>query len=373
MATNLNNDDLTPIDLNSPFDSHSKNDKLTAANSEDVAAATYWIRREAQLEAAPSWEQILAQHSAAIEADYTDGLRDKMTICGWNTIKAAKRVAKKRGAEVHRQLWSAGFDEASRAWDKYDATKDKGNGIESFVFKSAEGAMRNAANEMANPFDLRKHSKDEALPTAASYDAKKHDHGLVATGVTPAIHTDDIAEADLSRGSPAAIAAAADGAANSTSNEDGLPVAFTTEANYPKAWKPWPLRTVPAAEASNAWTDRQARIATDVFADTFIVHVLSLPKKDSNAILHTFGLEGKEELTDAQIAKHIGVSESYVGRLQKKVIEQLREIARKGNPKMMSTIPEKPVFRNGAKVTKRRSVADGKYRAQALDLWSASP
>ncbi|MER2080792.1 MAG: sigma factor-like helix-turn-helix DNA-binding protein, partial [Ruminococcus sp.] len=38
-----------------------------------------------------------------------------------------------------------------------------------------------------------------------------------------------------------------------------------------------------------------------------------------------FGLNGKKEHTQKQVADQLGISQSYISRLEKKIIRQLRE------------------------------------------------
>lgn len=38
-----------------------------------------------------------------------------------------------------------------------------------------------------------------------------------------------------------------------------------------------------------------------------------------------FGLNGKEEMTQKEVADHLGISQSYISRLEKKIILELRE------------------------------------------------
>lgn len=38
-----------------------------------------------------------------------------------------------------------------------------------------------------------------------------------------------------------------------------------------------------------------------------------------------FGLNGKKEMTQKEVADHLGISQSYISRLEKKIISELRE------------------------------------------------
>ena len=45
-----------------------------------------------------------------------------------------------------------------------------------------------------------------------------------------------------------------------------------------------------------------------------------------------FGLEGKQERTQKEVAMYLGISQSYISRLEKKIMEKLRkELIRQTN------------------------------------------
>ena len=48
-------------------------------------------------------------------------------------------------------------------------------------------------------------------------------------------------------------------------------------------------------------------------------------ERERTVIIKRFGLDGEEELTQKQIAKKLGISRSYVSRIEKKVIEDMRK------------------------------------------------
>lgn len=39
-----------------------------------------------------------------------------------------------------------------------------------------------------------------------------------------------------------------------------------------------------------------------------------------------FGLNGQEEMTQKEVADHLGISQSYISRLEKKIILDLKEL-----------------------------------------------
>lgn len=48
-------------------------------------------------------------------------------------------------------------------------------------------------------------------------------------------------------------------------------------------------------------------------------------EREKEIIIRRYGLFGNRELTQREIAKHMGISRSYVSRIEKKVVENLRE------------------------------------------------
>lgn len=52
--------------------------------------------------------------------------------------------------------------------------------------------------------------------------------------------------------------------------------------------------------------------------------VRRLPQRDMEIINMRFGLFGREELTQKQVAEKMGISQSYISRLEKRIIKKLR-------------------------------------------------
>jgi RNA polymerase sporulation-specific sigma factor len=52
----------------------------------------------------------------------------------------------------------------------------------------------------------------------------------------------------------------------------------------------------------------------------------ALSDRESCIIRHRYGLFGADELTQSQIADRLGISRSYVSRIEKKVLKELREL-----------------------------------------------
>lgn len=53
--------------------------------------------------------------------------------------------------------------------------------------------------------------------------------------------------------------------------------------------------------------------------------VNSLNERDRQIIVLRYGLDGNEEMTQKDVADHLGISQSYISRLEKKIIAQLRD------------------------------------------------
>ncbi len=53
--------------------------------------------------------------------------------------------------------------------------------------------------------------------------------------------------------------------------------------------------------------------------------VNSLDERERQIIILRYGLEGKEEMTQKDVADLLGISQSYISRLEKKIIDRLRE------------------------------------------------
>ena len=55
----------------------------------------------------------------------------------------------------------------------------------------------------------------------------------------------------------------------------------------------------------------------------------ALPERDREIVVMRFGLEGRKELTQKEVAQRMGISQSYISRLEKKIMQRLkREILR---------------------------------------------
>ncbi len=52
----------------------------------------------------------------------------------------------------------------------------------------------------------------------------------------------------------------------------------------------------------------------------------SLPPREKEIMELRFGLNGKRECTQKEVAEKIGISQSYISRLEKKIIKKLRVV-----------------------------------------------
>ncbi|MBR7163162.1 MAG: sigma-70 family RNA polymerase sigma factor, partial [Clostridia bacterium] len=50
-----------------------------------------------------------------------------------------------------------------------------------------------------------------------------------------------------------------------------------------------------------------------------------LGKRDREIVRKRFGLDGEEEMTQKEIAEMMGISQSYISRLEKKILVQLKK------------------------------------------------
>ena len=56
------------------------------------------------------------------------------------------------------------------------------------------------------------------------------------------------------------------------------------------------------------------------------MEVSKLNKRDKEIIELRYGLSGKKEMTQKEVASMLGISQSYISRIEKKVIKKLSSI-----------------------------------------------
>ena len=53
--------------------------------------------------------------------------------------------------------------------------------------------------------------------------------------------------------------------------------------------------------------------------------VSELPERERQIVVMRFGLEGHQELTQKEVAQKMGISQSYISRLEKRIMLRLRK------------------------------------------------
>ena len=53
--------------------------------------------------------------------------------------------------------------------------------------------------------------------------------------------------------------------------------------------------------------------------------VSELPDREREIVEMRFGLQGRQELTQKEVAQHMGISQSYISRLEKRIMLKLRK------------------------------------------------
>ena len=57
-----------------------------------------------------------------------------------------------------------------------------------------------------------------------------------------------------------------------------------------------------------------------------IKEILSLKPRDREIMILRYGLLGTNEFTQKEVAEKLGISQSYISRIEKKVIKKLKNI-----------------------------------------------
>ena len=83
------------------------------------------------------------------------------------------------------------------------------------------------------------------------------------------------------------------------------------------------LGTEPDAIYKDVETSQEKEMLRESFS--------KLPERERMIVELRFGLDGKEEMTQKEIAEMMGISQSYISRLEKKIVSSLKkEIAKLG-------------------------------------------
>ena len=68
-----------------------------------------------------------------------------------------------------------------------------------------------------------------------------------------------------------------------------------------------------------------SRLEDDVDLILLREALAQLPERDREIVLMRYGLQGRKELTQKEIAQKMGISQSYISRLEKRIMVQLRK------------------------------------------------
>ena len=71
-------------------------------------------------------------------------------------------------------------------------------------------------------------------------------------------------------------------------------------------------------------------VVSSALEDDVDLHLLrqalrELPQREREIVLMRYGLEGHKELTQKEVAQKMGISQSYIARLEKRIMVQLRK------------------------------------------------
>ncbi len=72
-------------------------------------------------------------------------------------------------------------------------------------------------------------------------------------------------------------------------------------------------------------TDIGQLIDNRLDAERLIRLIAALPKREQQIITERYGLDGKAPLTQQEVSQHLGISRSYVSRIEKKALATLRK------------------------------------------------
>lgn len=67
------------------------------------------------------------------------------------------------------------------------------------------------------------------------------------------------------------------------------------------------------------------QLTKDEDVDNLYYAIGKLSKREQEIVVMRFGLYGKEALTQKEVAEELGISQSYISRLEKRIIEKMRQ------------------------------------------------
>ena len=53
--------------------------------------------------------------------------------------------------------------------------------------------------------------------------------------------------------------------------------------------------------------------------------VAQLPEREKEIVTMRYGLQGRQELTQKEVAQKMGISQSYISRLEKRIMQKLKK------------------------------------------------
>ncbi len=65
-------------------------------------------------------------------------------------------------------------------------------------------------------------------------------------------------------------------------------------------------------------------IEDDVDRQLLAAAIDKLPEREREIIVLRFGLQGRQEQTQKEVADKLGISQSYISRLEKRIIDRLK-------------------------------------------------
>ena len=320
-------------------------DAPTAATAKDSTALISAIFTNGESALAHHGEEKDLRSREEIEAAYKSGKRDKKTVCAWMAYRAAMTVCKGQPARLSptgdndrfNELLMEGYQAAVRRWDaahapyadpsmapdekarkatkkanalRYDASKDKGNGIPGLVYTAAEGRMRNAANELFTVHGKRKHRPDDVIPIVSSaVDVEREMQSPVTApkGAGKIADVDYFTKADVGGINDKAVTAAAKKAERTK-----FKYLWTRQAKAPTG------------------IDRSASRVSQERAEIRVQQLLSmLPNKEDQTIITQYwGLEGRaDSLTIEELAEAMNKPEKIVRKRLDDLLIELEFLA----------------------------------------------
>ena len=67
------------------------------------------------------------------------------------------------------------------------------------------------------------------------------------------------------------------------------------------------------------------KLETDVDRELLLTALSKLDDRERTIMEYRFGIRGGEEMTQKDVADLLGISQSYISRLEKKIIERLKK------------------------------------------------